>query len=1131
MVSFFADEDIFIYIDDIIVCSEDFSDLLAKLRKILSKARDKRVRFGLRKCDFITFKSKIEILGCIFQNFQRSISPDRIKAICSLLRPKTLSEVRSFVGSINFIRDWIPNLASVLEPISNLLRKTNKIIWTAETETCFKEILKLISSNIPLNLPDAKATILISTDASEVGLSGIIWEQIEDCADGTPLIERKTRPLCFYSKKFTDSQKNWPTIQKELYAILATLTLSPLSSFLLTKRFTLFCDHKNLSYLISAPEKNRIVTRWIPILANFEFELVHTAGEDNHFADLLSRCFPEPSSVNPSILMCSSTVPDAVEGRHLMAEDSRLSSPQTSHQPSGPVSNRASGATFQTSTQMMRQFDKDCEGLSREEQVQLFWDRKDAFMEAHEQEQEYINALEAEIKESTDEQLRLQLERDAAVALINDDIEDREFHDHLRGNGLFIDEDGHMCQLPSIDSDDEFRIYMTDIPDHIDLSSSDESPILIVDDEHSPMLEDLPSIEAIGASYRLFPHLIRDTSEFLRISNSAATSAVISVSSEDEDDLYEQFLGESPKDTRLFDNLGNELPGPWNPPTNININPRPNIPLAPPNFDHPLYRLRSHRRRPFDIMIATLDDSRAIEPEIDEDNLFAERLTIDPLSHNPLSSSDSDLPEETSWTQIPDPSHVFNDWLKLLSQEQEQATKDNDITMTTDTELISVTANDKDYVLTWNHRKKKFVIPDSLKRHLLLTIHGSTRAGHPSKKDSVSALMRSDYWWPNYLYDMKSHVKNCIPCQKTAPAPELKLPSSGNLWSDRPFQCLHADVIGPLSPDSEDYKYILVFLMFISKHREKIFNPYFHQSNGLVERRHREVLQTLRRLLIDLQAHSNWSTYIPITQLILNTRTSSITNFTPFELIFGSKTDPRQLPLQVIQNCTLDDHLPQNSYVDALKQKTSTILNKWKEAENSSNLKKRSLSSRNSATNKKLIDDINQGDFVLKLSDHPSKTHGKWTGPYLVEDVSYHPSNCLVRNLITGISVRCSLYHVKKCHTNHSENVLQAYAATDSEEVVIDKIIDHDLTSPQDPKYLVRWLDGTTTWEGRSVENTAAYYAYRRKYIDEPPQARGLATARANSKLDAAWKAQHHKSAPVVARNQHRMKTRNRTSH
>ncbi|KAL0251265.1 hypothetical protein GEMRC1_000478 [Eukaryota sp. GEM-RC1] len=90
-----------------------------------------------------------------------------------------------------------------------------------------------------------------------------------------------------------------------------------------------------------------------------------------------------------------------------------------------------------------------------------------------------------------------------------------------------------MCQVSSTDSDDEFRIYMTDVPDHIDLSSSDESHIVIVDDEHSPMLEDLPSIEAIGASYRLFPHLIRDTAEFLKITNSASTSAIISISSED----------------------------------------------------------------------------------------------------------------------------------------------------------------------------------------------------------------------------------------------------------------------------------------------------------------------------------------------------------------------------------------------------------------------------------------------------------------------------------------------------------------------------------------------------------------------------------------------------------------------
>ncbi|KAL0251431.1 hypothetical protein GEMRC1_000644 [Eukaryota sp. GEM-RC1] len=141
-----------------------------------------------------------------------------------------------------------------------------------------------------------------------------------------------------------------------------------------------------------------------------------------------------------------------------MVEDSKLSSLQTSHQPSGPVfDNRASAATSQTSTRMMQKFIEDSEGLSREEQVQFFWDRKDAFMAEREQLQKYIADLKAEVKQSADEQLRLTLERDAAVALVEDQREDP---DYLRENGLYIDEDGHMCQLSS-DSDDEF-LYLYD---------------------------------------------------------------------------------------------------------------------------------------------------------------------------------------------------------------------------------------------------------------------------------------------------------------------------------------------------------------------------------------------------------------------------------------------------------------------------------------------------------------------------------------------------------------------------------------------------------------------------------------------------------------------------------------------
>ncbi|KAL0218096.1 hypothetical protein RCL1_002656 [Eukaryota sp. TZLM3-RCL] len=57
-------------------------------------------------------------------------------------------------------------------------------------------------------------------------------------------------------------------------------------------------DHQNIAFLYSAPEKNRIVKRWIPILADFDFDIEHTKGEDNHWADMLSRFVPQHLSTD-----------------------------------------------------------------------------------------------------------------------------------------------------------------------------------------------------------------------------------------------------------------------------------------------------------------------------------------------------------------------------------------------------------------------------------------------------------------------------------------------------------------------------------------------------------------------------------------------------------------------------------------------------------------------------------------------------------------------------------------------------------------------------------------------------------------------------------------------------------------
>ncbi|KAL0227851.1 hypothetical protein RCL1_003994 [Eukaryota sp. TZLM3-RCL] len=306
MSSIFDIPGVFIYIDDVIIVASTFDEFLDKIGAVLSNARSRRVNIGLQKCTFTTCNHPIKILGHVFLKKTRSIDSSRISALVELPPPKNVKEVRSFVGSVNYLRDWLPQISEELAPIIELTRGSESgnrappIKWTHDHQLRFERIKRMIIDHVPLSLPDKDSKILISTDASDLAVGGVIWQEMPPCAPaGTPLIDRKVTPLSFFSRILQNSQKNWSTIQKELYAIILILTESTLSGFLLSRKLTIFTDHKNIAFLYSAPEKNRIVKRWIPILAEFSIEIVHTTGSDNHWADMLSRILPDKPHANP----------------------------------------------------------------------------------------------------------------------------------------------------------------------------------------------------------------------------------------------------------------------------------------------------------------------------------------------------------------------------------------------------------------------------------------------------------------------------------------------------------------------------------------------------------------------------------------------------------------------------------------------------------------------------------------------------------------------------------------------------------------------------------------------------------------------------------------------------------------
>ncbi|KAL0225171.1 hypothetical protein RCL1_003083 [Eukaryota sp. TZLM3-RCL] len=253
MSSIFDIPGVFIYIDDVIIVASTFNDYIDKIRAVLTKARSHRVNIGLQKCTFSTCNHPIKILGHVFLNKTRSIDSSRISALVELPPPRNIKEVRSFVGSVNYLRDWLPQISEELAPIIELTKGSDSgnrappIKWNPDLQSRFEQIKRMIIDHVPLSLPSKDSNILISTDASDLAVGGVIWQEIPPCAPaGTPLINRKVAPLSFFSRILQNSQKNWSTIQKELVHSVE-LSLKPTSHDLYGPqeyRLSLFCAGK-----------------------------------------------------------------------------------------------------------------------------------------------------------------------------------------------------------------------------------------------------------------------------------------------------------------------------------------------------------------------------------------------------------------------------------------------------------------------------------------------------------------------------------------------------------------------------------------------------------------------------------------------------------------------------------------------------------------------------------------------------------------------------------------------------------------------------------------------------------------------------------------------------------------------
>jgi len=272
-------QNVIVYIDDIVIFSDSVSDLVAITEKVFRHL----LRLGFRLAPHkLRVSDEIEFLGLLVSSEGLRISPARYERIKNLPIPRTLTQLRSFLGFCNWFREFIPNFSSLSAPCTDLLkRRQQRFSMTPTAEAAVCELCAALQKAPPLHHFDPERPTAVFTDASDAGIGAVLMQASEDA--------KWVFPIGYFSRKFTDSQRNWTTIQRECFAIFASV--KHWSHLLAHRRFKVFTDHRNLQWLSSA--QNPMLVRWYALLLEFDFEIIHISGPRNAAADFLSRTHGE----------------------------------------------------------------------------------------------------------------------------------------------------------------------------------------------------------------------------------------------------------------------------------------------------------------------------------------------------------------------------------------------------------------------------------------------------------------------------------------------------------------------------------------------------------------------------------------------------------------------------------------------------------------------------------------------------------------------------------------------------------------------------------------------------------------------------------------------------------------------
>lgn len=201
----------------------------------------------------------------------------KIEAIKNFRIPSSSEEVRSFLGLVNFVGKFIPNLATVTEPLRVLTKKDMKFEWHDSQQSSFEKLKEHLTSELVLGYYCVTDRTQVYADASPVGLGAVLVQINED----------GPRIISFASKSLSETEKRYCQTEKEALALV--WSVERFHFYLFGRNFELITDHKALEIIFSPKSKPCArIERWVLRLQSYSFKVIYKPGKNN-IADPLSR--------------------------------------------------------------------------------------------------------------------------------------------------------------------------------------------------------------------------------------------------------------------------------------------------------------------------------------------------------------------------------------------------------------------------------------------------------------------------------------------------------------------------------------------------------------------------------------------------------------------------------------------------------------------------------------------------------------------------------------------------------------------------------------------------------------------------------------------------------------------------